>query len=351
MAHPQRCEAVTLADHTPKAETERLVEALQHDLEEAIKARAISEKRLDVLAKVAVQDPHWLTKPAVAKQTGRGTPVLMLSDLHLDEVVDLKEMNGANKYDRRIAEMRLDRAIFKSIEILRDYWQGTTYDGIVLVLGGDIFSGNIHDELRETNEDTMLGSVAHWIPRLAGAIALLADEFGKVHVPVVAGNHGRSTPKKRYKLNARDNFDWFIGVQLANMFADDPRITFAVSDAQDTTFDVYGWRVMLTHGDQTGGGGGIGGIWPPIMRMLAKKQQAYSSLGKRFDLGIMGHWHQLTWGQGFIINGSLKGYDEFAMGLNFRPEPAEQALWVMSPERMITWRAEVIAEDRNAEDW
>lgn len=342
---------MSLEDHTPKAETERLVEALQHDLVEAHTLRAIAEKRLDVLAKVAVEEANWLTKPARAVHTGRGTPVLMLSDLHLDEVVDLKEMNHANRYDRRIGELRLDKTIYKTIEILRDYWHGTTYDGIVLVLGGDIFSGNIHDELRETNEDTMLGSVAHWIPRIAGAIALLADEFGKVHVPVVSGNHGRSTLKKRYKRNARDNFDWFIGVQLAAMFANDDRVTFAVSDAQDTTFDVYGWRVMLTHGDQTGGGGGIGGIWPPIMRMLAKKQQAHAAMGRGFDLGIMGHWHQLTWGQGFIINGSLKGYDEFAMGLNFRPEVAQQALWVMSPERMITWRAEVIAEDRNAEGW
>jgi predicted MPP superfamily phosphohydrolase len=342
---------VSLADHTPRAETERALEELRHDLTEAIRLRQIAEKRLDVLAKVAVQEPRWLIKPAGTTHTGRGTPVLMLSDLHLDEVVDYAEMNRANKYNRRIAEQRLDRVVLKSIEILRDYWQGTTYDGIVLVLGGDIFSGNIHDELRETNEDTMLGSVSHWIPRIAGAISLLADEFGKVHVPVVAGNHGRSTPKKRYKLNARDNFDWFIGVQLAAMFRDDDRITFAVSDAQDTTFDVYGWRVMLTHGDQTGGGQGIGGIWPPIMRMLAKKQQAQSALGRRFDMGIMGHWHQLTWGQGFIINGSLKGYDEFAMGLNFRPEQAQQALWVMSPERMITWRADVIAEDRKAEGW
>jgi predicted phosphodiesterase len=343
---------MSLADHTPSAKTERLVEQLTHDLTEAIKARGIAEKRLDVISKLAVEKAPWLAKvPKASLVSKTGTPVLMLSDLHMDEVVDLREMNGVNKYDRNIAEVRLTHVVHQSIKILREYWQGTTYDGIVVVLGGDIFSGNIHDELRETNEDTMLGSVAHWVPLIAGAISLLADEFGKVHVPVVAGNHGRSTTKKRYKRNARDNFDWFIGVQLANMFADDPRITFEVSDAQDMTFDVYGWRVMLTHGDQTGGGGGIGGIWPPIMRMLAKKQSAQAAMGRGFDLGIMGHWHQLTWGSGFIINGSLKGYDEFAMGLNFPPEVAQQALWVMSPERMITWRADVVAQDHQAEGW
>jgi hypothetical protein len=343
---------MSLAAHTPAAKTERALEELQHSLKEAKADKAAADKRLDVLSKLAVEEAPWLkTVKKTKAKDGRGTPILLLSDLHLDEVVDLREMNGYNQYNREIAELRLAKVVHRSIKILRDYWHGTTYDGIILALAGDNFSGNIHDELRETNEDTMLGSVAHWIPQLAGAIKILADEFGKVHVPVVSGNHGRSTQKKRYKRNARDNFDWFIGVQLAGIFADDKRVTFAVSDAQDTTFDVYGWRVMMTHGDQSGGGGGIGGIWPPIMRMLAKKQQAQAAMGRGFDLGIMGHWHQLTWGQGFIINGSLKGYDEFAMGLNFKPDKAEQGLWVMTPERKITWRADVVAEDRDAEGW
>lgn len=34
----------------------------------------------------------------------------------------------------------------------------------------------------------------------------------------------------------------------------------------------------------------------------------------------MGHWHQYFIGQGLVVNGSLKGYDEYAMTSNFRPE-------------------------------
>ena len=339
-----------LDDFTEEAVLSRKVEQLQHELTEAKRDAVTALKRLDVLAKTATEIPKWLTTPRSATKS-RGTVVLMLSDLHLDEMVDLAEMNQINKYDRKIAEMRLRRVADKAIQIPRDHWSGTTYDGAVLIIGGDIFSGNIHDELRETNEDTMLGSVAHWIPRMAQVVRLLADEYGKVHVPVVPGNHGRMTPKKRHKRNARDNFDWFIGVQLSHMFADDPRVTFQVSSATDTAWDVYGHRVLLFHGDETGGGQGIGGIWPPIMRMVHKKQSTHAALGRRFDLACMGHWHQLVWGPGFIINGSLKGYDEFAKNLNFAPEQAQQALWVMSPEHKITWRADVIAEDRKAEGW
>ena len=341
---------MALSDYTDEAHLARIVEDLEKQLTEAHRASATAEKRLDVLSKLAVEQPKWLSSPRSAGK-GRGTVVLMLSDLHLDEVVDLDEMNGINKYDRKIAELRLRRVAEKAVQIPRDHWSGTEYDGAVVVLGGDIFSGNIHDELRETNEDTMLGSVAHWIPRLAQVIRLMADEYGKVHVPVVPGNHGRMTPKKRHKRNARDNFDWFIGLMLSSVFADDERVTFQVSSATDTTFDVYQWKVLLFHGDETGGGSGIGGIWPPIMRMVHKKQSSHAALGRRFDLAIMGHWHQLVWGPNFHINGSLKGYDEFAKNMNFAPEQAQQALWVMSPEHRITWRADVIAEDRKAEGW
>ena len=340
-----------LGDFTEEAVKDRLLEELQHDLAEAKKDLAVAERRLNVLAKTEVEPPKWLKKVPKSKTKHHGTLVLHLSDLHLDEVVNLRDMNGINKYDREIAELRLARVFSKAIEIPRDHWQGTIYDGIVVNLGGDIFSGNIHDELRETNEDTMLGSVAHWIPKIAQGLRLLADEYGKVHVTCVPGNHGRSTPKKRHKLNARDNFDWFIGVQLASVFNDDDRLTFQISDATDTAFDVYGHRVLSFHGDETGGGQGIGGIWPPIMRMVSKKQSSHAALGRRFDLAIMGHWHQITWGPGFVINGSLKGYDEFAKNLNFRPEDPQQALWVMSPERLITWRADIEASDRVAEGW
>lgn len=342
-----------LEDFVDEAVLERKIEALQKSVKSAEDARIEAERRLDVLAKTKTPPPRWLTAVPKSKVKHHGTLVLHLSDLHLDEKVDLVEMNGINKYDRHIAELRLERVFRKAVEIPRDYWNGTIYDGIVVNLGGDIFSGNIHDELRETNEDTMLGSVTHWIPRLAQGLRLLADEYGKVHVTCVPGNHGRSTPKKRHKKNARDNFDWFIGVQLQEMFGliGDKRVTFGIGEATDTTFDVYGHKVLSFHGDETGGGSGIGGIWPPIMRMVAKKQSAHAALGRRFDLAIMGHWHQLTWGQGFIINGSLKGYDEFAKNLNFRPEDAQQALWVMSPERLITWRADIVAEDQASEGW
>lgn len=311
------------------------------------------EKELGVATKLNYrsQPPKWLTSRPKSTKKHHGTPWLLLSDLHLDEVVEPAEVLGVNAYNREIAEVRLKTTFENAVRVVRDHWSGINYDGFVCALGGDIFSGSIHEELKETNEDTMLGSLDHWIEHIGAGITLLAEEFGKVHVPVVVGNHGRTTRKPRAKQRARDNFDWFLGKALARAFDKDNRVTFDVSESPDCLTESYDQKIMLTHGDQVTGGAGIGGIWPPIMRLDARKRQRNSAVNLPYDLLIMGHWHQIVFGQGFIVNGSLKGYDEYAFTQNFGFEEPTQALWLMTPEHGRTWTAPVYSGDREVEGW
>ncbi len=309
--------------------------------------------RLGLLEGVESLDPHppaWMS-PKTRKAGHRATVTTILSDLHLDEVVDPSEMQGANAYNRDIATLRLRRYFDKVIELSRDYLAGVTYDGAVCMLGGDIFSGDIHEELTQTNEGTILESLLYWSELLAAGIDQLAGEFGKVHVPVVVGNHGRRTRKPRAKLRAKDNFDWLLGHLLARHFAGDKRVTFQIPDSADCRFEVYGTRYLLTHGDQFRGGGGIAGIWSPIVRGHTKKHQREAQLGHPYDVMIMGHWHQLVWGGSFIINGSSKGYDEYAALSNFGFEPPQQALWLTTPEHGVGFQAPVLVQDRKREGW
>jgi predicted phosphodiesterase len=331
----------------------RLLGDVESDLraERAITARL--ERELGILAKVGgrTTPPAWMTSPPKRSRKHHATPWLLLSDLHLDEVVEPAELLGVNAYNRKIAAMRLEQTAGNFVKVCRDYWTGITYDGVVVPLAGDLFSGDIHEELRETNEDTILGSLDHWIDPIADVIRLIADEFGKVHVPVVVGNHGRMTRKPRAKFRARSNFDWFVGRALQRAFRNDARVTFDVSDSADVVVESYGHRVMVTHGDQATGGAGIGGIWPPLMRLDARKRQRQSAIQQPYDLMVLGHWHTLTFGPSFIVNGSLKGYDEYAFTMNFGFEQPAQAAWLMTPEHGKTWTAPIFSQDRTAEGW
>jgi len=321
------------------------------DVAEEASERALRELGLMLKLDGSRTEPPGWTRKAPKPGKHHGTPWLLLSDLHLDEVVAPAEIGGVNAYNRKIAEARLRATFENTVSITRDYWSGITYDGIVCALGGDLYSGDIHDELTQTNEDTILGSILHWSDLLASGIGLLADEFGKVHVPVVVGNHGRRSRKPRSKFRARDNFDWFTGHLLARTFAHDPRVTFDVAEAADTHVQSYGHTVCVTHGDQTSGGAGIGGIWPPIMRLDARKRARANATNQPYDLLVMGHWHQLVFGPSFIVNGSLKGYDEYAAISNFSFEPPQQALWLMTPEHGKTWTAPILPQDRKKEGW
>jgi hypothetical protein len=304
----------------------------------------------DAVSTANPSPPKWLT-PKKPKAGHRATLVTMWSDLHFDEVVNPDEIGGLNCYNREIGTQRLKRLAEGVIKLSRDYLSGVTYDGAIVMLGGDIFSGDLHD-LAETNEDTLFGSLLYWSEQLAAALGMIAEEFGRLHVPVVVGNHGRLTYKPRTKLRARDNLDWLLGHMLARQLASE-KITFDIPDNADCLVRAYDTTHLLTHGDQVTGGGGIGGIWPPVMRLKARKAERYAAEGHTFDTVVMGHFHQLIMAptQGLIVNGSLIGYGEYSALSNFRPERPQQAMWLVTPERGITMSAPVLPADRAAEGW
>ena len=82
--------------------------------------------------------------------------------------------------------------------------------------------------------------------------------------------------------------------------------------------------------------------------MIARKR-----VRENFDTIVCGHWHQLILApsQGVIVNGSLKGLDEYAAISNFAPERPQQAMWVTTPEYGVTFTAPVFCADRKKEGW
>lgn len=287
--------------------------------------------------------PDWVREPAQGKGH-HAMPVLLLSDLHLDEVVNLHDMDGMNSYDRAIAEVRLERIINATIKVLRRYVSGVTLDGITVMLLGDIITGTIHPELAETNEAAPPASIVHWVPLLASALRALADEFGFVFVPVVDGNHDRTTFKTRTKKRVENSYAWVIYNWLADTLRDDPRIQFKLTTSPQQLIDVYETTFLLTHGDSFRSAGGVGGLYPSLLKYMLRMHDLYSQTKRDFDYALMGHWHQALEGQDFFVNGSLKGYDEYAKHGGFKFEKPKQQLFIVTPERGVTQRMHIEAE-------
>ena len=72
-----------------------------------------------------------------------------------------------------------------------------------------------------------------------------------------------------------------------------------------------------------------------------RKQTQMQAEGKPFDYLLLGHFHQYVpaASQGFIANGCLKGFDEYARGRKFKPEPPQQAIFIVDPEHGVSLQA------------
>ncbi len=289
--------------------------------------------------------PSWLvTEAAAGTPSSPGVPLLFLSDLHWGEQVYPSQINNVNKYNLAIAHKRLNYTIETAIHLLKILDGKMNYPGIVCPLGGDMISGNIHDELTATNELNTMPTVLDLYGQLAGAITRLADVFGAVFLPCVSGNHGRDTRKIWGKDRHHTSFDWLLYRFLAKHFEGDKRVTFFIPDSSDALFRIYTKRFLLTHGDQFRGGDSIIGPLGPLTRGNQKKQSRNQAIGAEYDCMLVGHWHQYIHLSRLIVNGSLKGYDEYAYQNNFGFEEPQQALFVVHPRHGITYRMPVNCE-------
>ena len=309
------------------------------DLERLLAEEKQRGKALHLLGSMAPPPtPEWLVPTGKRAGSITGIPMLFLSDIHFDEVVRQEEINYPNEYNRPIAVRRLRHTFEQAVKLTKTCMVNPNYPGIVCALGGDMISGNIHKELRETNAERVLKTCLDISSYLAAGIKLLADEFGKVFVPCVTGNHGRLNEKYHFKVRARDNFDWLIYQLLVREFEDDARVVIKAPETPDILFAIYSKRFLLTHGDQFKGGAGISGIFTPLSLGAHRKQKKQSSFNQPFDVMMLGHFHQYIHTEGLIVNGSMKGYDEFADQYNFAPEPPQQSLCIVSQTGHIPYR-------------
>lgn len=292
-----------------------------------------------------VHVPKW-TLPGDGKK-GRAVGLIHLSDLHNGEVVRPEEIGGINEYNPDIFQRRFRRMIAAAVEILPRWAADSDLKGVVVALNGDLISGDIHDELRRTNALTAHEQVAHTTDEIAGGIRPLADRFGNVLIVVTPGNHGRTTEKTHAKRMAALSYDTMIGNILARTFADDKRITVNVASGADVLFPIFGWSILQTHGDSMGTGGGQGFAGPelPIVRGGKKIKLSGFASGERYDIILTAHYHTSSNPGSILANGSMIGYNEYAVRIRAQPEPPMQWLALIHEKWGLRERHPVMLED------
>lgn len=357
---------VAPTDATPEAipDRERLgytdqIRQLRTDLRKAQRdANTQDDIREGIFGLAAANpDPPAWTHSATHLPGHPGVPTLFLSDIHYAEMVQPSIDNGQNWYNCSVAHERLRVAVEKTILLTKTCmrYEGDL-PGIVLALGGDMISGNIHQELKETNERRIFPAILALRDILSEVVRTLRDEFRRVWVVGVIGNHARLEDKTPSKGPVETNADWLLYNLLERDWkrTDPTRVAFYVPNGLDASFAVCGHRYCLTHGESMGVRGGDGIIGPigPIIRGSKKLHTQKEALGMPFDTLLVAHFHQIRFlhNDGVICNGSTVGYNEYAAKGRFTPGPAAQCLWFTHPDHGICWGQELKLTSQETHD-
>lgn len=267
------------------------------------------------------------------------TIVVMLSDWHWGESVSLEAMDGLNSYSLAIARARAARIFRAILSLATKHWAGLPPQRLILILGGDMISGEIHDELAKHNEALSLPAVKDCAGHIMAGLNLLLEGLAcLIDVISLPGNHGRSTRKPESKGLAETSYDTLLADVLELHFKGNDRLRFYKPPSGDALFDVSGWQFFATHGDRVGSRGGAGFVGPAATAARGFKR-VVSDLAQRgalVDVILIGHFHTALQLEEGYVNGSLVGPSEYSRDGRFRPQQAQQLFLSVHPKRGVT---------------
>lgn len=256
------------------------------------------------------------------------TAVALLSDLHVEERVLAGDTPLGNVYNLSIAETRLARA-FASIDWLIDlYRDDWTITNVLLWFGGDMMSGQIHEENLETSDGTPIETLLWLRPRLVEGVKRLREKDLQVTLPCSFGNHGRDTKQCRFAKGAGHSYEWGMYQELCQDFRDDPGVQVLADPSEHQYVTAYDFDLHFHHGHRVNYGGGVGGITIPINKAVSQWDKV-----RRCQYHHFGHFHDYIDIGNVMVNGSLIGYNSYAMGIKATPQDPMQAFYLLDSKR------------------
>lgn len=268
-------------------------------------------------------------KPKHGHGTSEATAVAVASDWHIEETVGA-EVGGLNRYTPEIADARATTFFQSLLRLVRLLQQDVTITTLILALLGDFITGNIHgEESAEKNDITP----THAIVRaqnliISGIDFLLAHSTLNLVIPCASGNHARTTMKTRFSAENGHSLEYLMYLHLAAYYRGEKRVTFIIPEGIHSYVNVYDLTLRFHHGHAIKYGGGVGGITIPVNKAIAQWDQACQA-----DIDVFGHFHQMTIHNKFVCNGSMIGYNGFAMAIKAAFERPQQALFLLDKKR------------------
>lgn len=313
------------------------------------KSKQLIQKVVDLEAQVEVK--HALSGTAemykIHNVNAVGTQaiaVVLASDWHIEEVCNPATIGGLNSFNEIICLSRVQRFFRHTVKLLKLSQTHTHIDTLILALLGDFISGSIHDELVEINRLSPTFAIIECQNHLASGIRYILDNTDvNLIIPCHSGNHGRMVSKNRHATEQGNSLERLMYHSLSLLFKNEPRVTFLISESYLSYVEVWdNFTIRFHHGHQTKYYGGVGGLSIPMNKSVAQWDKA-----RRANLTCLGHYHNLLYGGNWVVNGSLIGYNAYALAIKASPEPPQQAFFLIDQNVGTTMFTPIIlTEDR-----
>lgn len=327
-------ECITV-DCPPKQETNPIIEELKSLYsEEEIKGIIGLKKDAAPIELVEIK-----TKAKNSLDEGN-TGFLIASDWHAEETVKASTVLGLNEFNLEISEQRIKNFFSNAIYMIKK----KPVDNLVVGLLGDMIGGYIHDELAQTNGLSPMQGVAFVKKLIISGLKAIHDELPelqKIIVVGICGNHSRTTKRLQFNNGFALNFEYFLykDIEQTLTLMGLTKFQYIIPEGDLAYLDIYGKKILFAHGFQFKSSGGIGGVYPSMFRWFGKMNQVI-----KIDKAFLGHWHTSIYTKEVCINGSLKGYDAFAMGHGLPYEVPQQTYVILNEKRGFVFYSPIFAD-------
>jgi len=329
-----------------KEENRRLRRQYKETLLKANLASQIQEAIINTIGSLEAVPPPKIFEPSIEEE--EETALLLLSDLHIGEVVEANETYGIAEYNFEIFKARLEILKEKILHILLECLQGYRFPELVVAALGDMISGMIHEELVETSDLTTVQQAMEGAYELSLFLRDLAGCFQRIRFYGVSGNHGRLGKKIKY-IRRWANWDFIFYQTLKQLLKEQDNIEFILEKAPFQIFEVSGSRFLMEHGDNVRTWMTL--PWYGLERERIRKKELVESVeGKSFDYLLVGHFHQCgqidTPRGEMFLNGSFVGGSEFSIIKLGRSSLPTQLLLGINKRGLVSFRFPLRLEEK-----
>lgn len=291
-----------------------------------------------------LQERTLVTIPKISLNTtsnSHAVPIIQYSDWHVEEKIERSTTHGLNEFNPDIARKRVDTMTENTLKLIKKERQDVRIDELVICLGGDFFNNFLHEHDVQMNFMAPIEAAMFAKELLVKTLSTIAKygDIKRIVVMCIRGNHGRLTKRMQSSNDYKMNLEAVIYYMLKQELKDSI-FEFHIPESEVGYVEVLGKTIRAFHGHQVSYQGGIGDITVPMNKLMMKWDKT-----KKADWNLMHHYHSFwTPTRNSSLNGSLCGWNSYALSKGFQYEPPLQTFQLLDSKRGFTVRTPIFCE-------